>query len=195
MTKHPKEGYSVKLIDTFYHQIPAFTDVFDEETFYVFVVCFVLSTFLLVFIVSRFITLRPIDWISGEFHVHISLTTRRHSSIFPLHKPELSRRIASRVFTKLHDAAHVSTRANLGSESRRFEKEKAEKPVCRSEVVLAVGLFARSETARATHGENDKSAVTYVTRSRIDLPAYETYNKLYDKLCQAVEETCGFAVE
>lgn len=31
--------------------------------------------------------------------------------------------------------------------------------------------------------------------NRIDLPAYESYNKLYDKLCQAVEETCGFAVE
>ncbi|CAB0003604.1 unnamed protein product [Nesidiocoris tenuis] len=62
MAKHPKEGYSVKLIDTVYNQIPAFTDVFDEETFYVFVFCFILSTLVLVFIVSRFITLKPVDW-------------------------------------------------------------------------------------------------------------------------------------
>lgn len=31
--------------------------------------------------------------------------------------------------------------------------------------------------------------------NRIDLPPYETYQLLYDKLTQAVEETCGFAVE
>ncbi len=31
--------------------------------------------------------------------------------------------------------------------------------------------------------------------NRIDLPPYETYQQLYDKLTQAVEETCGFAVE
>lgn len=31
--------------------------------------------------------------------------------------------------------------------------------------------------------------------NRIDLPAYDSYQLLYDKLSQAVEETCGFAVE
>lgn len=31
--------------------------------------------------------------------------------------------------------------------------------------------------------------------NRIDLPPYETQQLLYDKLTQAVEETCGFAVE
>ncbi|RZF41775.1 hypothetical protein LSTR_LSTR012292 [Laodelphax striatellus] len=31
--------------------------------------------------------------------------------------------------------------------------------------------------------------------NRIDLPAYDTYQRLYEKLSQAVEETCGFAVE
>ena len=30
---------------------------------------------------------------------------------------------------------------------------------------------------------------------RLDLPTYETYEKMSDKLTQAVEETCGFAVE
>lgn len=31
--------------------------------------------------------------------------------------------------------------------------------------------------------------------NRIDLPSYKSYQMLYDKLTQAVEETCGFAVE
>uniref|UniRef100_A0A4W5JZ62 HECT-type E3 ubiquitin transferase n=1 Tax=Hucho hucho TaxID=62062 RepID=A0A4W5JZ62_9TELE len=31
--------------------------------------------------------------------------------------------------------------------------------------------------------------------NRIDIPPYENYDKLYDKLLTAIEETCGFAVE
>ncbi|XP_058066998.1 E3 ubiquitin-protein ligase SMURF2 [Anopheles bellator] len=31
--------------------------------------------------------------------------------------------------------------------------------------------------------------------NRLDLPMYDTYQLMYDKLTQAVEETCGFAVE
>jgi E3 ubiquitin ligase SMURF1/2 len=31
--------------------------------------------------------------------------------------------------------------------------------------------------------------------NRLDLPAYESLGKMQDKLTQAVEETCGFAVE
>uniref|UniRef100_A0A4W3KAH5 HECT-type E3 ubiquitin transferase n=1 Tax=Callorhinchus milii TaxID=7868 RepID=A0A4W3KAH5_CALMI len=31
--------------------------------------------------------------------------------------------------------------------------------------------------------------------NRIDIPPYETYEKLYEKLLTAIEETCGFAVE
>lgn len=55
------KGYSMKLIDTLYSQIPAFTDVFDEETWYMFVTCFVVTTFVVVFILSRFITIRPVE--------------------------------------------------------------------------------------------------------------------------------------
>lgn len=38
---------------------------------------------------------------------------------------------------------------------------------------------------------------TFSTSSfnRIDIPPYESYEKLYEKLLTAVEETCGFAVE
>lgn len=55
------KDYNIKLIDTLYSQVPAFTDVFDEETWYIFVVCFVAGTFLVAFILSRFITIRPVD--------------------------------------------------------------------------------------------------------------------------------------
>ncbi|XP_076246693.1 uncharacterized protein LOC143186799 [Calliopsis andreniformis] len=55
------KNYNMKLIDTLYNQVPAFTDVFDEETWYIFVACFVAGTFLVAFILSRFITLKPVD--------------------------------------------------------------------------------------------------------------------------------------
>lgn len=31
--------------------------------------------------------------------------------------------------------------------------------------------------------------------NRVDIPPYESYEKMMDKLTCAVEETCGFAVE
>ncbi|XP_014476223.1 PREDICTED: uncharacterized protein LOC106745279 [Dinoponera quadriceps] len=55
------KGYNIRLIDTLYSQVPAFTDVFDEETWYTFVICFVAGTFLVAFILSRFITIHPVD--------------------------------------------------------------------------------------------------------------------------------------
>ncbi|XP_054015588.1 uncharacterized protein LOC128896317 [Hylaeus anthracinus] len=55
------KNYNMKLIDTIYNQVPAFTDVFDEETWYIFVACFVGGTFLVAFILSRFITLKPVE--------------------------------------------------------------------------------------------------------------------------------------
>lgn len=55
------KGYNIRLIDTLYSHVPAFTDVFDEETWYIFVICFIAGTFLVAFILSRFITLHPVD--------------------------------------------------------------------------------------------------------------------------------------
>lgn len=55
------KNYNMKLIDTLYNQVPAFTDIFDEETWYIFVACFVAGTFLVAFILSRFITLKPVE--------------------------------------------------------------------------------------------------------------------------------------
>lgn len=55
------KNYQMKLIEHVYSQIPAFTDVFTEETFYMTVVCFVLSTIVIVYGLSRFITIKPVD--------------------------------------------------------------------------------------------------------------------------------------
>lgn len=56
-----KDGYNIKLIDSLYNQVPSFSDVFDEETWYIFVACFVATTAVVVFIASRFVTIKPVD--------------------------------------------------------------------------------------------------------------------------------------
>ncbi|XP_015834397.1 uncharacterized protein LOC107397724 [Tribolium castaneum] len=55
------KNYQLKLIDHVYNQIPAFTDIFTEETFYMTVVAVVISTIVVVVIVSRYVTLKPVD--------------------------------------------------------------------------------------------------------------------------------------
>ncbi|RZF43421.1 hypothetical protein LSTR_LSTR001682 [Laodelphax striatellus] len=42
-----RNTYSLKLIDELYSHVPAFTDLFDEETWYTFVLCFVAGTLVL----------------------------------------------------------------------------------------------------------------------------------------------------
>nr|XP_050856676.1 uncharacterized protein LOC127066697 [Vespula vulgaris] len=55
------KNYNIKIIDTLYNQLPAFTDLFDEETWYTFVICFIASTFVVAFIFSKFITIHPVE--------------------------------------------------------------------------------------------------------------------------------------
>ncbi|XP_038207873.1 uncharacterized protein LOC123691230 [Colias croceus] len=52
---------NLHVVEELYNQIPAFTDVFSEDSFYVFVVFFVMSTILVAFILSRFITIKPVE--------------------------------------------------------------------------------------------------------------------------------------
>lgn len=61
MSADPKKNGHLDYIERMYMEMPAFTDVFTEETFYIFVVCFVLSTIIIAFLLSRFITIKPID--------------------------------------------------------------------------------------------------------------------------------------
>ncbi|EEB20478.1 mitochondrial 50S ribosomal protein L53, putative [Pediculus humanus corporis] len=55
------EGYNLKVIDSLYSQVPAFTDIFDEETWYIFAFCFVVGTVIVAFIISRFVTIKPVE--------------------------------------------------------------------------------------------------------------------------------------
>ncbi|XP_048489342.1 uncharacterized protein LOC119692392 [Plutella xylostella] len=52
---------NMHVVEEIYNQIPAFTDVFSEDSFYTFVICFVISTIMVVFILSRFITIKPVE--------------------------------------------------------------------------------------------------------------------------------------
>lgn len=57
------------------------------------------------------------------------------------------------------------------------------------------GTHLRWNAVRAI-AEILNSLLTYsFSFNRIDIPPYESYEKLYEKLLTAVEETCGFAVE
>lgn len=61
MPKHNNQ-YNLKLIEIVYSHVPAFTDIFDEESWYIFVSCFVALTVLVFFLLSRFVKLKPVDW-------------------------------------------------------------------------------------------------------------------------------------
>lgn len=50
-------------------------------------------------------------------------------------------------------------------------------------------------TIHVTDVSEDNLPKAHTCFNRIDLPAYSSYQRMYEKLSQAVEETCGFAVE
>uniref|UniRef100_A0A8C5R0P7 E3 ubiquitin-protein ligase n=1 Tax=Leptobrachium leishanense TaxID=445787 RepID=A0A8C5R0P7_9ANUR len=50
-------------------------------------------------------------------------------------------------------------------------------------------------TIHLIDGNTDSLPKAHTCFNRIDIPPYESYEKLYEKLLTAVEETCGFAVE
>merc|ERR1712045_840592 len=52
---------AMKSIDKFYNEVPAFADIFDEETWYQFCFVFVCCTVVCVFLLSRYINLRSQD--------------------------------------------------------------------------------------------------------------------------------------
>lgn len=56
-----KGGGHIDFIEKVYNEMPSFTDVFNEETFYIFVTAFVLGTILIAFILSRYIKIKPVD--------------------------------------------------------------------------------------------------------------------------------------
>ncbi|MGH0177473.1 UNVERIFIED_CONTAM: hypothetical protein FKN15_012485 [Acipenser sinensis] len=73
------------------------------------------------------------------------------------------------------------------------------KPFEHKELELIIGGLGKLDlndwkaNTRLKHCVADSNMVKCF--NRIDIPPYETYEKLYEKLVTAVEETCGFAVE
>lgn len=61
MSYKDKKNAPLEAISNVYNGFPAFTDVFDEETFYIFAICFTLGTIVLAFVLSRFITIKERD--------------------------------------------------------------------------------------------------------------------------------------
>lgn len=53
---------NLDVIETIYREIPAFTDIFTEETFYIFAFWFTIGTILIAFILSRYITIKPVEY-------------------------------------------------------------------------------------------------------------------------------------
>ncbi|XP_013102988.1 uncharacterized protein LOC106084076 [Stomoxys calcitrans] len=52
---------TLAVIEKIYGDIPAFTDIFTEESFYTFAFCFVCASILVAFILSRYITIKPVE--------------------------------------------------------------------------------------------------------------------------------------
>ena len=52
---------SHQVAGSLYNSLPAFEDIFDEDTFYVFAAFFTIATIFMAVILSRFIKLRPVD--------------------------------------------------------------------------------------------------------------------------------------
>jgi E3 ubiquitin ligase SMURF1/2 len=66
-------------------------------------------------------------------------------------------------------------------------------------VLLATGSTGaagpRLFTIHVVDGPMENLPKAHTCFNRIDIPPYQSYQKMYEKLTQAVEETCGFAVE
>ena len=53
---------SMQLFTSLYEKVPYFSEVFDEESFYLFAILFAAFTVLVVVVLSRYITLKEADW-------------------------------------------------------------------------------------------------------------------------------------
>lgn len=62
VNSNTKHKGTLAVIEKIYNDIPSFTDIFTEESFYMFAFLFVCSTILVAMILSRFITIKPVDF-------------------------------------------------------------------------------------------------------------------------------------
>lgn len=52
---------SMKMIESMYMQMPAFNDIFDEDTFYIFMFSLTAGAILLAFVASKYVVIKPVD--------------------------------------------------------------------------------------------------------------------------------------
>ena len=58
----PRSGrMAMEAVDRIYEKLPAFEDIFDEDSFYTFAAVFTVVSILLAFLASRYITLKEKD--------------------------------------------------------------------------------------------------------------------------------------
>lgn len=60
-TSQRKYEATMSIVNKVYDTVPTFTDVFDEETWYIFAGCVTIGTLVLTFVASRFVTIKPVD--------------------------------------------------------------------------------------------------------------------------------------
>merc|ERR1712141_399949 len=74
---------AMKSIDKFYNEVPAFADIFDEDTWYQFCFVFVCCTIVCVFLLSRYIELKSQDPLDKD-HKGVRLKRKGGAQSVPL---------------------------------------------------------------------------------------------------------------
>jgi large subunit ribosomal protein L53 len=57
-----KFQHSVQLFSKLYGNVPAFVDVFDEESFYIFSAAILVVSIIVAIVLSRYVTIKETDW-------------------------------------------------------------------------------------------------------------------------------------
>jgi len=52
---------TLSIVDKVYNSVPAFTDIFDEESWYIFALVFTAATIIIAVVASRFVTIKPVE--------------------------------------------------------------------------------------------------------------------------------------
>jgi len=57
----PEVKQNLNIMNTLYSQVPSFSDIFDEQTWYIFVGLLTLSAVLIAMLLSRYVTIKPVE--------------------------------------------------------------------------------------------------------------------------------------
>ncbi|ESO95485.1 hypothetical protein LOTGIDRAFT_215104 [Lottia gigantea] len=62
----PKDSVHKHIVKRLTNYVPSFTDLFDEESFYIFAFCFVIGTIACVIIASRYVKLDDVSHVKTD---------------------------------------------------------------------------------------------------------------------------------